>query len=420
MYSDLSLCDSFINAVDANSTLKIGNEELLHLFIDSLGEEIGLYKLYQIDSLQLGTKEYIKNKLVTPLLSKISEEVEKAKNTDSRDSEKRKKAGEYLMVNTKNPLEELRKVLGLSDAQYGLVADKVGQTILQCGIDYFNGSDDNDAIFKALELQRYARSVVVGHIAKQRCDENIRILEKNAENTPPSKVVEEFNAINKLLEEASEQPDEICYSIELLNSTKPYLQSIKSKLGATNTHYLKISTLVVSVALHKLVQVVNEAQKEPETFLGNSDPFGLGAGFRSNYYNLTGQRYTSAEVIQRTTEAVAEAWPAIFLMDGFDIEPSFKEHYNKNRSTLRSLCERFGIQYKTKEELQKEKKDKTKKVLCIIVGIVLIESIWAIIGHDEIGNALLVSLGAWTLFPINILALMGFLKLCERIFKIEI
>ena len=42
-------------------------------------------------------------------------------------------------------LSRLKKILSVADMRYQLIADKLGLEILQCGIDYFNNSDDADA-----------------------------------------------------------------------------------------------------------------------------------------------------------------------------------------------------------------------------------------------------------------------------------
>ena len=67
-------------------------------------------------------------------------------------SEKNCKAGEKLMETTKSALNQLGALLPKSDLQYQMIADKLGLEILQCGIDYFNGSDDDDAPKKATAL----------------------------------------------------------------------------------------------------------------------------------------------------------------------------------------------------------------------------------------------------------------------------
>ncbi len=69
--------DTYINKVDANSTLKMSGAELLHQFLDSLGEEIGYPKLIGLVKGE-DPKNYIRSKAIGPLINKISSEVDKA------------------------------------------------------------------------------------------------------------------------------------------------------------------------------------------------------------------------------------------------------------------------------------------------------------------------------------------------------
>lgn len=49
-------------------------------------------------------------------------------------------AGRTLMRSTKDMLSDLRRLLSVSDIQYEVIADKLAQEILQCGIDYYNNT----------------------------------------------------------------------------------------------------------------------------------------------------------------------------------------------------------------------------------------------------------------------------------------
>ena len=46
-------------------------------------------------------------------------------------------------------------------------------------------------------------------------------------------------------------------------------------------------------------------------------------------------------------KAANEAWRATKLMDSFDKESDFKSRYDKNRQTLKELCESLGISTST-------------------------------------------------------------------------
>lgn len=328
--------DTYINKVDANCTLQMSGTDLLHQFLDSLGEEIGCSKLIGLVGDE-EAKNYIRNKTIGPLISRISSEVERAKRVDHKDPMARIKAAWELATRTEDDLKQLRNILPWTDSQYQMIADKLGLEILQCSIDYYNNSNDDNAAYTSMEWQKYAQSVVIGTLAKQRCEENVRILQKIINELPPKEVMEEYKAIKAELSKFVKSSDnvgtllynpndKISYAVTLLNNTKPYLQSIKNKLGATNSCYLKLSTQIVGNALHNVVEGINAVQNDPQIAVGLQ----LGLGLDS----------TS---MSRLKDAFREAWKATTIMDEFDLEPSFKSHYNDNRNTLKSMCNQLGI-----------------------------------------------------------------------------
>ena len=326
--------DTYINMVDANSTLQMSGTDLLLQFLDSLGEEIGYSKLIGLVSGE-EAKTYIRSKAIGPLISKISSEVEITKNVDHNDAKARIEAARNLVTNTREPFTQLKSILPSTDSQFQMIADKLGLEILQCGIDYYNNSDDEDAPHTAMKMQKYAQSIVIGNLAKQRCEENVKTLEKIIKELPPKEVVGDNNAILNRITSYSKSPQNISNAKMLLNGTKQYLQSIKSKLGAKDPFYLKLSTLVVSHALHGVVVEVNASQKPIEENIGLMD-YGL-----SSYFITPEQRQ---KMLNRLKNAVSNAWDAIVIMDKFDLETSFKQHYYQNRKAIKSMCEQFGIE----------------------------------------------------------------------------
>ena len=330
--------DIYINKVDVNSTLQMSPSDLLHHFIDSLGDEIGMQKLLGY-ALNDETKAYISSQTVGPLISKISAEVERSKNVDHKDPKARLEAAKELISITKDAFIQLKSILPADDPQFQMIADKLGLEILQCGIDYFNNSDDDDAPHKAMKVQKQAQSMVIGTLAKQRCDENVQILQNIINELPPQEVRAEDKAIKAELSKFVRLPDKILYAVSLLNNTKPHLQSIKNKLGATSSYYLKMSTKIVVNALHNVIEEVNEAQ-EPlvklSELLSGMNPY-----LRSSL--LSSSKLDIDEIRNKVKSTLREAWKATVIMDGFDLESDFRTKYNQNRTTLKSLCSQMGV-----------------------------------------------------------------------------
>ena len=197
-----------------------------------------------------------------------------------------------------------------------MIADELGLEILQCSIDYYNDADDREAARETARLAKYASSIVVGKLAKDRCQENLQTIERIIESLPPEEVAEEAKAIMSSLVLFNLLPSKIDVAVTLLESTRPHFQAIKKKLGATNKFYLKLSTKVVNSALDDVIEEVNDKQESVSDFRG----------------------------IMTLRECFSRAWRATLLMDSFDMEEEFKrEKYSKNRSILKNLCEQHHI-----------------------------------------------------------------------------
>ena len=326
--------NDFIRTI-IDETFQISEDILAHTFLDVFTNPAYVKALLSDSILPNKYKGYIKDKLVVPTIAGIESEITKAKSIKRENSSARYNAGIKLMNLSKNKLAELKKLLVGNDMRYQIIADKLGLEILQCGIDYYNNSDDADAAHKAMRLQSYAQTIVVGQMAKDRCKQNTDILKKIIAELPPMEVIEEDRAIRKELERFCKLPDKIQYAIDLLNNTRPYLTTIKNRLGSSDNYYLKISTQIVGNALHNLIEEVNESQKdETIEFQGRQIPLSL--------------LLDRDAKIEKIKDALRSAWKAIKLMDGFDMEYDFKTNrYNPNRTTLKNMCEQMGISTST-------------------------------------------------------------------------
>lgn len=297
---------------------------LWQMFIDSLAKS-GVNILPFMDILtNTEWKNYIAEITIVPLIDSIKEAIVVAKSSRGKGALTRYRAGEKLMTSTKIALSQLKKSLPVSDIRYQTTVDKLATEILQCGIDYFNDTEDDDAPQKAMTLQNYALSIAVGSMAKQRCKENVDILQKLIDTLPPLSVMEQYKSIQEELRKYCQLPDKICHAITLLNTTKPHLDKMKSVIGSSNSTYIKLSTQVVGNALHNVIEEVNAIQNDPS--------------FR---FKMILDKETALLSLKSILQS---AWEAIKIMDTFDMEMNFKTNrYNENRSTLQSMCSQIGI-----------------------------------------------------------------------------
>lgn len=295
-------------------------------FLDVLCNEVGSKTILNSVS-DSNWKKHISAKSITPIIIRLQSAIDTAKASRGKGPNARYEAGIKLMNSTKGDLALLKTFISTNDLQYKMIADKLGVEILQCGIDYFNDSDDQDAAPKAMILQQYALSIVVGQMAKDRCQENVKILKRIIASLPPKEVFVEDRAIRNELESFSKKPSRISNAITLLRNTKSHLVSIRQKLGVNNSYYLKLSTLVVSNALGDIIEEVNAVQNDHDISIR------LQLGLALTDYQIN--------QIKSTLQA---AWNATKMMDYFDMESDFKSYrYSQNRSTLQGLCNSFGI-----------------------------------------------------------------------------
>ena len=329
LYGNTQYLNQFVSKIIGTG----GNFDVSNLafsFLDILCDEIGASKLLSFIT-NSSWKEHIGEKAVKPLVDSIQEAINIAQKTKGKGSNARLNAGEILRRNTRNAILQLKGFLSTKDLQYQMIADKLGLEILQCGIDYFNNSEEPDAAHKAMSLQKYAKSIVVGQMAKDRCNENVDILQRIIDNLPPSEVFMEDKAIHEELRKYCLLPDKICHAVTLLNNAKPHIQSIKRKLGVSNAYYLKISTQIVGNALSNVIAEVNEAQS-----IFSADKDDPNAALAA----ILG--------VTHVKSVLEEAWKATRIMDGFDMEADYKSgRYSENRSILKGLCEQLGVSTST-------------------------------------------------------------------------
>jgi len=305
------------------------NQSLAFDFVDILCEEVGANIILPYITNE-SWKEHVSAAQIKLLIASIEAAIEVAKSSRGKGSSARYQAGIKLKNDTKTLLQQLGTFLPTTDLQYQMIADKLGLEILQCGIDYFNGSNAYDAPRKAMSIQAYALEIVVGKMAKDRCKQNVDILQKIIDELPPKEVYTEDRAIHDELQKFCQLPETISHAVTLLNNTRAYLQNIKIKLGASNAYYLKISTQVVGNALHNIIEEVNAVQKDTTI-------------------NIGGQIFTLPPTDTMTKylqikKVFQAAWNATKIMDEFDMEQEFKTNrYSQNRSILKDLCNQMGI-----------------------------------------------------------------------------
>lgn len=313
---------AFVESI-CGSSFQISENELAQLFIDALLEDIKVVQLkdlFEQSGISSEDDEYLRQKAIEGPIASINDAVSNAKKIKKDDANAQYQAGVSLMNSSKSNLQFIRSILGLSNMQYQLIADNLAKQILQCGINYYNNSneDKETEIDKAFSLQNYALSIAVGKLTKDRCKENVDILNRMKDELPPKTVRYYDTKIKDALNVYRTQPDEISYAIELIKKVVPYLMSIKEVLGNSNTYYLRISTLIVNASLHNIIEEFNSVMTD----------------------DLHLRLFLDSTTIHKVTNVFEQAWKATLYMDKLDMEADFKNgRYNQNRSVLKEQVE---------------------------------------------------------------------------------
>ena len=324
------------------ANLQLSEDDLADLVITELLKEIPASKLLSACTNTTDRAIVSKSALDEPI-SAINSAIAVAKNADTKNPEASLAAGTKLMNSTKAQLKAVKDIAGTTSPQYQMIADNIAKQVLQCGINYYNNAPDSDVESprKAMVLQSYALSIAVGQLTKDRCKENYDILKQAVDNMPPAEVAIEARKVKDELRKFCQLPDKISHSATLLNNTKPLLQTIKSRLGATNSFYLSLSTQVVGNALHNIIEEVNQAQNYFMAVIKAVKE----SGIDPSLLNYIDDDHSPAKIIDNKVKPVmGEAWKATVLMDSFDMESDFKTNrYNPNRQSLKEMCESLKI-----------------------------------------------------------------------------
>lgn len=264
LVANTEMCTLFVKMI-CGDTFSMESNAIWKLYIDFLLREIKADVLLQSMPTEcVGAEyEYIKDKSIEEPIRILQEEIINARETSSgKNPSASYAAGLKLMESAKKNLSLIKSLIGTKDLRYVTIADAAATQILQCGISYFNETDDDDAVDKAMVLQDYACSIAVGSLVVQRCKKNLEILKKKKEEAPVS---DNLSFIKDKLSSFVNAPSSISLARQLIVDCKPHLMSIAQYLGKSNELYIHVSSIVAGNALGMTISVVNANPKSRST-----------------------------------------------------------------------------------------------------------------------------------------------------------
>ncbi|WP_213521604.1 hypothetical protein [Nonlabens sp.] len=178
--------ERFVHSV-ADETYTIDNQKQSEKLIDELLTQFkNQYSSSETMQLFNGcngtTQKYLSKKFTEEPLHKIESQIESCKKKRKADKVNAYEFGLRLFTNTKDDLSLLKSLIGTSDLKYKAIADQLANEIMQCGIDYFNKSQENDSsvdfLKQAQELNETALSIAVGKLTRDRAKDSLATLEE--------------------------------------------------------------------------------------------------------------------------------------------------------------------------------------------------------------------------------------------------
>ena len=171
---------------------------------------------------------------------------------------------EVLSSDSLPRIARIENILGVDNAQYVSISDKVGLEILQCGIDYLYECEDDTSIDPVDDCRRIldiAKNVVKGKLAKQRVEHNAEEIkewvtdrQRNLKIEPVQEYYDEIQERLEIFESGESGFDSIN---KMIKNSLPFLLCIRDILGAKDDLYLELSSLVANQAFDSTIDILN-------------------------------------------------------------------------------------------------------------------------------------------------------------------
>jgi len=319
--------------LSTDETFTITKEELQKNFLKTVVDEAtkrevsGEYFLAILSKIPFSAKlEYLKTFTHKPV-EKIEKSIEEAKKKRKEIPGSAASTGKSLYTSVISLLGLLKAILGPTDLKFSNLSDKIAEEVLQCGIDYFKYFRDSDIDpgKETMDCLKKAKSVAVGNMMIQRCNENIENLEEWIDDKPnrdrQKEVAKDLEMIKNLIDEYDGRSQTVSNAKEFLNKARPHILNIKVALGSTDELYIGLSTRIASDVQSMLVSEINVIQEQIA------------------HYNDHLRKITAIQLLK---QRVDDAWEISSALSNMDLRNDFRIHFNSNRQHLSSLRDQLS------------------------------------------------------------------------------
>ncbi|ENA1807521.1 hypothetical protein ABF226_001954 [Flavobacterium psychrophilum] len=257
-------------SIDTNKQIEILIDELLTQFKKkySNSEIIELFS-----NCNGSTQKYLSKKFTEEPIHKIEIQIEQCTKKRIANKSNAYKFATDLYTNTKDELTLLKSIVGNNNLQYKMLADNIAKEILQCSIDYFNESQEqeksNNYLEEAMKLVKLAEAIAVNDTTKSKVKENISTLEgmKDRELLQAIDILKSIKQAfqtneAKITKEVLKMPMEYNQSINwtkvnqmIANSLdwNKVVELIKETIPLSNIEKIKLSDKQTKIAEYKLL-----------------------------------------------------------------------------------------------------------------------------------------------------------------------
>jgi hypothetical protein len=327
-----------LKKIATDETYNGTKKEIQLIFLNSIVTLAFLSQNELIDTI-LSFEFVAKNDFISDYVDRPIEQIETyikdCKNIRKTHKEQVINAGDNLYNLSLPLLNQIKKMLGSNNLKFSSISDKVADEVLQCGIQLFNDYKEHETYDPgepAMQLFQKAKTIAIGTITKQRCQENTSNLQEWIDEKPErvkqKKIHSDIEFITLKLERFQNLAESVINARDLIESCKPKLQNIKNIFGEKDEFYLKVSTAVVSNAQGMLISIVN---KEQDKFKNVSTLF---AGHPNSLVTDT---------LNNLSKVVNSAFDVTTTMQSMDMTLSVKQSFNKNREALQSIKNQIDI-----------------------------------------------------------------------------
>lgn len=223
-----------------------------------------------LDKLPSEIREITKKKASEGKATHIESQVKSIAAKRENEPDSGKEHAHSLYLNTRDELVGLKGLLGNDDMTYKMIADKLANEILQCGITLFNEFHEKEDSYSGdlgediLSCFKMAKSVAVGKKVNDRIKENLdgvnAWIENSEDRRKNKRVEDEIDFITHTLESAERKTEKVDVAENLINDCKPKLHKIANKLGSNDEMYLNVSSTVAGMAMGIIITSVNDLQ----------------------------------------------------------------------------------------------------------------------------------------------------------------